>query len=207
MPPLSSSSGPKASGVADQTTDAETTTATSTMTTPTLSFSGQYTPPTDHILHRFHHDCFPQIDVDTTIDEASLIMNKTHQKMSFVVDNSRQIQGIISTARLGDHHVVTTARQRNCNRSELSISDVMINIDELDSISTETLSKMNAADVLQYMQHHGTEFLLVRYNKSNKIYGYFDRLEVTSALGLVSYAAHPAKSFRELVEQVFGREN
>ncbi|KNC68365.1 CBS domain-containing protein [Pseudoalteromonas ardens] len=138
------------------------------------------------------------LDPDTSVDEATLVLNKTHVASMFVAQDSALL-GIISQARLGSRHILKEAQLRGCQRSELVATDVMLPLKTLKQVSLTELRTARAGDVLVTMEAHGLDYLLVTAPETGQICGYFDLVELIKAGGRSVNQLRPAEHFNDIV--------
>lgn len=155
--------------------------------------------PAHCLMHNLHLAPMQHIDANSSIDEALLVLDKTHRRASFVVDSKDQFVGIISTARLGSRYVLSTAEKRGCNRRELNVTDVMIPLSEIRQITLKQMTSTLVGNVLKTMEESGLEFLLVMDQDASQPVGYFDLIDMLKACGRSVNTIKPANKFSDIV--------
>lgn len=140
------------------------------------------------------------IDLGADIDEASLILNRTHHKVSFVVDAQNNIVGLISNARIGSRYILTIADKLNCHRKDLNVGDVMIPIQSLQQISFKQVEQSNVISLVKTMEQSGADFLLVIDDTNSSFVGYFDFIDLAKICGANINTVKPANKFSDIVD-------
>ncbi|WP_404394701.1 hypothetical protein [Pseudoalteromonas phenolica] len=140
------------------------------------------------------------IDLGADIDEASLILNRTHHKVSFVVDAQNNIVGLISNARIGSRYILTIADRLNCHRKDLNVGDIMIPIKSLQQISFKQVEQSNVSNLVKTMEQSGADFLLVIDDTNSSFVGYFDFIDLAKICGANINTVKPANKFSDIVD-------
>lgn len=161
--------------------------------------------PASFVMHGFHLEPLQYIDMDTNINDAARILEQTHMRTSFVVDNLNQLKGVISKARLASSHVLKVASKKGLTRAQLSIADVMVKLEEIDTVSEQTLANAKVGDVVKTMEKASYEYLLVTGANANELRGYFDLIDMAKLTGYAINQAKSAKTFSQLVDSLVNR--
>ncbi|MCO7188335.1 MULTISPECIES: CBS domain-containing protein [unclassified Pseudoalteromonas] len=152
-------------------------------------------------MHNLDDQNAVYLDPDTSVDDATLVLNKTHVASMFVAQDG-VLLGIISQARLGSRHILKEAQLRGCQRSDLVASDVMLPLKTLKQISLTDLRTARSGDVLVTMEAHGLDYLLVTAPETGRICGYFDLVELIKVGGRSVNQLRPAEHFNDIVVSV-----
>ncbi|GEK11543.1 CBS domain-containing protein [Pseudoalteromonas peptidolytica] len=155
--------------------------------------------PAHCLMHTLHLSLMQHIDENSSIDEAALVLTKTHRRASFVVDSQEKLVGMISNARLGSRYVLSMAEKRGCTRRDLTVNDVMIPLSELRQITLKQTSQAVVGKVLKTMEEAGHEFLLVIDDSTLYPVGYFDLIDLLKACGRAVNSIKPANKFSDIV--------
>lgn len=140
------------------------------------------------------------IELGADIDEASLILNRTHHKVSFVIDAHNNIVGLISKARIGSRYILSIADRLNCNRKDLNVGDVMIPIQSLQQISFQQVEQSNVGHIVKTVEQSGADFLLVIDDTNSSFVGYFDLIDLAKICGANINTVKPANKFSDIVD-------
>ncbi|CAM4101932.1 CBS domain-containing protein [Pseudoalteromonas byunsanensis] len=159
--------------------------------------------PASAVMHGFHQVPPQLIDTSTSVNDALLIMEQTHMRISFVVDKQKNMLGIISKARLTSSYVLRVSAKKGINRSEMSVADVMIPLSSLNSVNELTLRTARVGDIMKSMEAAGHEHLLVVSQIPARVCGYFDLIDISRMTGKVMNQYKPAGSFSEIVDSLW----
>ena len=165
-------------------------------------FNGQLldnSEPALQLMHNFMLQPIQHIEYSSNIDEASIILKRTHNKVSFVIDAKDNIVGLISRAILGSRHILATAKKLNCQRCDLCVGDIMLPIDKLQQTTMSQVEQSNMGNILTTMQKTGAEFLLVTDNTRSLFMGYFDNLELSKASGTNLNTMKHVNNFSDMI--------
>ncbi|MCG9758651.1 MULTISPECIES: CBS domain-containing protein [Pseudoalteromonas] len=155
--------------------------------------------PAHCLMHNLHLAPMQHIDENSSIDEATLVLDKTHRRASFVVDSKEKLVGMISNARIGSRYVLSIAERRGCTRRDLNVNDVMIPLSDLRQITLKQTSQTVVGNVLKTMEEGGFEFLLVIDEVTQHPVGYFDLIDMMKACGRAVNSMKPANKFSDIV--------
>lgn len=186
-------------------TPLETQTA-SNLTFAPVKFANTYNQlidenePALQLMHNLVLNPIQHIEIDTRLDEVELILNKTHHKMSFVIDAKDKIVGLISNARLGSRHILATADRLNCHRKELTIGDVMLPINTLQQTNLKQVEQSTVGSITKTMEQTCSEFLLVTDDTQTNFIGYFGLIDLAKVVGLNLYTVKRANKFSDIVD-------
>ncbi|MFC3031732.1 CBS domain-containing protein [Pseudoalteromonas fenneropenaei] len=159
--------------------------------------------PASQAMHAFHIVPPQLIDVDTSVDEAIMVLDKTHNRTSFVVDKLNNMLGVISKARLKSSYVLKVAAKIGVNRKDLSVGDIMVKLDKLNSVSEFAIRSARVGDVLKTLESEGHEHLLVVNHTPERVVGYFDLIDMAHMIGRPLSQIKLAKSFGEIVDSLW----
>ncbi|AIY67377.1 CBS domain-containing protein [Pseudoalteromonas piratica] len=158
--------------------------------------------PASFAMHGFHLEPLQYIDIETSLDDATRILEKTHMRTSFVVDSQNQLKGVISKARLASSYVLKTAAKKGLTRAQLTIGDIMVKLAEIDTVSELMLANAKVGDVLKTMEKASYEYLLVTGANQSELRGYFDLIDIAKMTGYSLNQAKSAKTFSQLVDSL-----
>jgi CBS domain containing-hemolysin-like protein len=154
-------------------------------------------------MHGFHQVPPQLVDERTSLDDALLIMQQTHMRTSFVVDEKNNMLGVISKARLTSSYVLKISAKTGVNRADLTVRDVMIPLSSLSSISELAMRTARVGDVIQSMENAGQEYLLVVSQAPERICGYFDLIDMSRMVGYPLNQVKQANTFSEIVDSLW----
>ncbi|WP_105168962.1 CBS domain-containing protein [Pseudoalteromonas sp. T1lg23B] len=159
--------------------------------------------PATAVMHGFHQVPPQLIDSNTSVNDALLIMQQTHMRISFVVDKQNNMLGIISKARLSSSYVLRISTKKGISRTEMSVADVMIPLSSLNSVNELTLRTAKVGDIMKSMEAAGHEHLLVVSQVPARVCGYFDLIDISRMTGKAMNQHKPASSFSEIVDSLW----
>lgn len=103
------------------------------------------------------------LESDVTVDEALLVMRKTHVRSVIVIDKNEQFLGLLTLADLESRKVLSLANSMRVSRSDLAIRELMTPKDKLSGISYMALADARIGDVLKTLQHRGVPHMLLTH--------------------------------------------
>ncbi|WP_440055232.1 CBS domain-containing protein [Pseudoalteromonas sp. T1lg65] len=158
--------------------------------------------PAHCLMHNLHLTPMQHVDENASVDEAIIVLERTHRRASFVVNRDEQLIGIISNARLGSRYILSIAAKRGCERKDLTVSDIMLPLHQVKQIPIKQLNKALVGDVLKTMIVDGCDYLLVTDEQGSQPIGYFDRIDTLKACGKAVNSLKPATNFSEIMGTV-----
>ena len=137
------------------------------------------------------------IDGDTSVDETVSIMGKIHVRSKLVVDKNLNLTGIVNLADLLSRKVLMAANQRGVKRSDVTVSDVMVKVDELHAVKLQKIQQASIGEVLATMRTLGEQHLLV-YDNDKHIRGVISAVDIGRALQIPLDINVTAHSFKDV---------
>lgn len=141
------------------------------------------------------------IDVDACLDDATLVLNKTHQSVALVMSSANEPVGLIALAQLGSRNVLEKAQTMGLSRSELVVSDLMVPMTSLRQISTAQVVNAHVGDIKATIEADGLSYLFVQ-NSQKKAVGYFDIIDLVKSSNGVISTLKPSHDFKDVVAQI-----
>ncbi|AOT09527.1 hypothetical protein [Pseudoalteromonas luteoviolacea] len=141
------------------------------------------------------------IDVDACLDDATLVLNKTHQSVALVMNSANEPVGLIALAQLGSRNVLEKAQKMGVSRSELVVSDMMVPIASLRQISTAQVVNALVGDIKATIEADGLSYLFVQ-NSQKKAVGYFDIIDLVKRSNGVISTLKASHDFKDVVAQI-----
>lgn len=155
------------------------------------------------VVHYFDMSLPQVIDSTTRLDDAILIFNKTHQRTLFVIDDNFTIRGVISKARLSSSYVLRIAKKMGLKRDALTLSDVMVCLDDLPYVARDLITQLTIKDVLKLMEDAGQEHLLVIDKVTGELCGYVDFFDLVQSLQFPIQQVKQANTFSKIVDSLW----
>jgi CBS domain containing-hemolysin-like protein len=143
------------------------------------------------------------IDGSTSLNDALLILKKTHVRTCFVVNEHHVFQGVISKARLSSSYVLKVAAKLGLKRADLMVSHVMVPLMQLHSVSSNIVESACVGDILQTMQSAGHEFLFVIDKSHHMPCGYFDLIRLAKQVECPVRQVKLAGTFTEIIDSLW----
>ncbi|KZN60807.1 hypothetical protein N473_02280 [Pseudoalteromonas luteoviolacea CPMOR-1] len=141
------------------------------------------------------------IDVDACLDDATLVLNKTHQSVALVMSSANEPVGLIALAQLGSRNVLEKAQTMGLSRSELMVADMMVPMTSLRQISTAQVVDAHVGDIKATIEADGLSYLFVQ-NSQKKAVGYFDIIDLVKSSNGVISTLKPSHDFKDVVAQI-----
>ncbi|WMN59458.1 CBS domain-containing protein [Pseudoalteromonas xiamenensis] len=154
-------------------------------------------------MHTLNVQAPHMLDVETSIDEALLILKRTHNRTSVVVDSYNNMLGLISKARLTSSYVLKAVAKTGLSRKDLTVGDLMISKANLKCVTDTSIKSARVVDVLKMLESEGHEHLLVVNAQSKTVIGYFDLIDMAKMVGRPLSQFKRAKSFTEIVDSLW----
>ena len=121
------------------------------------------------------------IDSSSSAIKAEKLMQKTKERLKFVVDKDCHFLGIISLEELNDQEVIKKLSD-GYTREELSISDFMKPRVQLKALSYSELKKASIGDVIQVLKSSCQQHCLVVDRGQHEIRGVISANEIAKKL-------------------------
>ncbi|GGO73811.1 CBS domain-containing protein [Bowmanella pacifica] len=137
------------------------------------------------------------IDKDVSVDQALFMMRKGHVKSKLVVDAEQQFLGIVSFADLNSRKILMIANQRQQDRHELTVEDVMVPRSELHGIRYEHLKNATIADLVDTLRSLGEQHILLT-DEQSRLRGLISSSDIARALHIPLDISLKASSFRDI---------
>ena len=161
--------------------------------------------PASSIVTRFEFTRPLALELDVGINEALLMMKKSHVRSVIVMDSTEQFRGIISVSDLESRKVLSIAQGLGQRRDELCIADVMTPSAKLAGLSLQQVDGCCIGDVLKTLQDVGSQHMLVVNPEDQHICGIISASDIARKLHIPVAITERATSFREIVNVLYGR--
>jgi CBS domain-containing protein len=103
------------------------------------------------------------IDPDTLLDKAEQTMIQQGVRSLFVVSDFPCVAGLVTAADVMGEKPMRQVTQRNLQRQDLRVADVMTKLSHLDALDYDELKSANVGDVIAAFKKVGhTHFLVVQ---------------------------------------------
>ena len=150
------------------------------------------------------------IPATATVDEAHRSMIEQHVRALFVVDDARNILGIItSTDALGEKPI-QIAQRRGVRHVDVLVREVMTPADLLEALELRDVQQARVGDIVETLKSSGRQHALViessttQTSSMHTVRGMFSLTQIARQLGLPPQVRHDvARTFAE-IEAVIG---
>ena len=103
------------------------------------------------------------VDPDTLLDKAEQTMIQQGVRSLFVVSDFPCVAGLVTAADVMGEKPMRQVTQRNLQRQDLRVTDVMTRLSQLDALDYNELKSANVGDVIAAFKKVGhTHFLVVQ---------------------------------------------
>ncbi len=143
------------------------------------------------------------ISPSASLAEANQTMITARVRLLLVVDDGRQVVGIITSTDLLGEKPMLHARKLNMPVQELSVADIMIAQPDLDVLDLRDVERARVGDVAETLKSQGRRHALVveRIETGMTIRGIFSCTQISKQLGMpLEDSNGRAETFTELKE-------
>ena len=147
------------------------------------------------------------IIADASLDEANHSMLVRGVRLLFVVGETHNIVGVITTVDALGEKPVLVAQARQTKRSELRVADVMVPVDKMDALDIEDVKKASVGNIVASLKADGrVHAIVVGQGKDEKQYllGIFSASQIARQLGVQLHGHEMARTFAEIEAVIAG---
>jgi CBS domain-containing protein len=138
----------------------------------------------------------------TSLRQAEQMMIYKGVRMLFVVDDMPAIAGLITTTDLRGARPMQVVNARGLHFDELTVADVMTELDLLDAVGFDRLQHASVGDAVATLKRFGRNHLLVAEDASEhhprRVRGLISRSQIERQLGTAIPLTPIASSFSEI---------
>jgi len=145
------------------------------------------------------------IGPDVSIDEANQTMIAHRVRALFVVDDGRQVAGIITSTDIVGEKPLQFMQERNVRHGEIAVRDVMTPADRLEILDWRDVELARVGDVVATLKVVGRQHALVvetiddAMTVQQSVRGIFSLTQIARQLGIPPQQVHDiARTFAEL---------
>jgi len=145
------------------------------------------------------------IDRNLSIDDASHAMTTHGVRALFVVDDARQVTGIITSTDILGEKPMRFAQQRGIRHGEILVRDIMTPAERLEILDLDAVRSARVGDVIATLRLAGRQHaLVVEMNDEDNaaaktICGIFSLTQIARQLGIPQQQVHDiARTFAEI---------
>ena len=142
----------------------------------------------------------------TTLRQAEQLMIYQGVRMLFVVGEMPAIDGLVTSTDLHSDAQLRLVQQRNLRYDELTVSDVMSPLSQLDAIDLDVMKLATVGNVIATLRRYGRNHLLVTERPSaaapGRVRGIVSRAQIERQLGVPVPVTEVANTFAEVVKML-----
>ena len=145
------------------------------------------------------------IDRNASIDDADRVMTAHGVRALFVVDDTRQVSGIITTTDTLGEKPMRFAQARGIRHGEVLVRDIMTPSERLEILEHDAVAGVRVGDVIATLRFAGRQHALVvetnpeAPGNEKTIIGIFSLTQIARQLGIPSQQVHDiARTFAEI---------
>jgi len=180
-----------------------------TLPVPSAQAPVQLDSPASEVMTDLRRVSAVTIDRNVSIDDATHAMTTHGVRALFVVDDARQVSGIItSTDTLGEKPM-RFAQARGIRHGEVLVRDIMTPSERLEILDLDAVRTARVGDVIATLRLAGRQHALVVENNPNAtaegttICGIFSLTQIARQLGIPPQHVHDiARTFAEIEEAI-----
>lgn len=140
------------------------------------------------------------IDNQTSAIEAEREMLRSHVKMKLVVDNQKELVGLISYEDIVSQNVVKMVAN-GFSRSELTVDDLMTPRESIKALNYQDVERASIANLVDTLKLNGVQHCLVVDPKQHHIRGVISASDIARKLKL-SISVVKAPSFADIFRAI-----
>lgn len=136
-----------------------------------------------------------------TVDEAHARMIQRGVRLLLVVDQNRNVLGLITATDILGEKPVQAAVQRGLSRGELQVRDIMTPQERLEVLDLEQVRGARVGHIVATLQKAGRQHaLVVEYDARRRqiLRGLFSATQVARQLGVAISTSEIARTFSEI---------
>ncbi len=142
-----------------------------------------------------------------TVDEAHRRMIQRGVRMLLVVDQNRNVLGLITATDILGEKPVQVASERGLRRGEILVHDIMIPQERLEVLNMEEVRAAKVGHVVATLKKAGRQHaVVVEYDAKGRqtVRGLFSATQIARQLGVAIQTSEVARTFSE-IEVLLGR--
>lgn len=160
-----------------------------------------------NVMTDFKHVTAVIILPSDTVDEAHRRMIQRGVRMLLVVDQDRQVLGLITATDILGEKPVQVASERGVRRQELAVRDIMTPQERLEVLNMEDVRAAKVGHVVATLKKAGRQHaLVVEHDGKGRqtVRGLFSATQIARQLGVSIQTSEIARTFAE-IESTLGR--
>ena len=136
-----------------------------------------------------------------TVDEAHSRMIQRGVRLLLVVDQNRNVLGLITATDILGEKPVQVAVQRGSRRGEIQVRDVMTPQERLEVLGLDQVRRAKVGHVVATLQKAGRQHAVVVEHHANRppaVRGLFSATQIARQLGVTIQTSEVARTFSEI---------
>ena len=144
---------------------------------------------------------------DATLDEANHSMLVRGVRLLLVVDGGNRIAGLVTTVDVLGEKPVLVAQKRQCKRSELRVTDVMVPVEKMEAMNIDDVRKARVGNIVASLKSDGRAHAIVvgqGPDGRQSLLGIFSTSQIARQLGVQIHTHEMARTFAEIEAVIAG---
>jgi len=136
-----------------------------------------------------------------SVDEAHSRMLQRGVRLLLVVDQNRNVLGLITATDILGEKPVQVAVQRGSTRGEIQVHDIMTPQERLEVLSFDQVRGAKVGHIVATLQKAGRQHAVVveqRMNRPQVVRGLFSATQIARQLGVIIQTSEIARTFSEI---------
>jgi len=136
-----------------------------------------------------------------SVDEAHSRMLQRGVRLLLVVDQNRNVLGLITATDILGEKPVQVAVQRGSRRGEIQVRDIMTPQERLEVLSFDQVRGAKVGHIVATLQKAGRQHAVVveqRVNRPQSVRGLFSATQIARQLGVAIQTSEIARTFSEI---------
>jgi hypothetical protein len=138
-----------------------------------------------------------------SIDAANQIMILHRVRALFVIDEDRQVSGMITSTDLMGEKPIRIAHERGIHHDEITVADVMTRANEIETIDLDEVLTARVGDVLATLKFSGRQHAIVTTRPATnhsraQVCGIFSLSQIARQLGIAQPTHDIGRTFAEI---------
>ena len=157
--------------------------------------------PAVQVMTDFHSVTAVIILSGDTVDEAHRRMIERGVRLLLVVDQNRNVVGLITATDVLGEKPVQVAVQRGSIRGEIQVRDIMVPQERLEVLNLEHVRGAKVGHVVATLQKAGRQHAVVVEHDARgrqRVRGLFSATQIARQLGIAIQTAEIARTFSEI---------
>ena len=141
------------------------------------------------------------ITADAGLEDANQSMLVRGVRALFVVGNSNDIIGLITSVDVLGEKPVLIAQKRQSKRSDLRVADVMVPVEQVEALSIEAVKRASVGNIVTTLKNDGRAHAIVvgqGQGGHQTVLGIFSASQIARQLGVQIQSQEIARTFAEI---------